>query len=250
MQLVCYVTSIEGVTYSVTGSVNRVNSYTAEAGATKGATVGVNLLDSAAGVLYGTDILNKYSNAAQLAGDLSGNPFLVRVDAEYDRPANVKAVWGSSVKAGLGFTDENRNCLKMYGSATRSAGWPAIKVQAGMKYAANLRWRVLNAASQTAGVFFVFLYTTGDLAPGCTHIGISGATDETGVDPSGIWNGPAGSTVSDTLTPTWSGVYHDRPSSPSWQMTTVEFKPPADAKWCSFIALGWDQYLKRNCKKL
>jgi hypothetical protein len=89
MQLVCYVTSAEGVTYSVTGSVNRVNFYTAEAGATNGATVGFNLRDSAAGILYGTDILNKYSNAAQLAGDLSGNPFLVRVDAEYDRPAKI-----------------------------------------------------------------------------------------------------------------------------------------------------------------
>lgn len=167
--------------YQSSVTILRTDTYSVEAGATKGATLGQDFVDDDGTVLSDLALLNKYSNGTQLAGDFTGNPFLVRVDGTYDRPANVKSVWGSNLASQISFSSSARDALLLSGNTvSRGAGWPAFRTQYGMKYRIVLRWRLLDFVSGGAGLSFAVICKDTDIAAGCTHLGMLSA--EGGVD--------------------------------------------------------------------
>lgn len=222
-------------------TVLRTDTYSVEAGATKGATIGQNFVDDNGQVISDLALLNKYSNGSQLAGDFSGNPFLVRVDADYDRPANVKAAWGVSDPLSIAFADSTRSSLLLTGGAAdKGAGWPAFRTQYGMKYRIVLRWRLLDFASGGIGVSFTTICKDSEIAPACTHLGLS--PSEAGVDVTATYNNLSYTKViADTsgivtlgTSMTNKAVTETSPSS--WFSTTLEFTPSSTVVWASFIA--------------
>lgn len=226
--------------YQSSVTILRTDTYSVEAGATKGATLGQDFVDDNGTVLSDLALLNKYSNGTQLAGDFTGNPFLVRVDGTYDRPANVKSVWGSSLVSQIAFASSARDSLLLSGDTIlRGAGWPAFRTQYGMKYRIVLRWRLSDFASGGAGVSFTTLCKNSEIAAGCTHLGMGAA--EAGVDTTSTYNTVSQTKVIADTSGIAAGASFDKQAltgaSPSaWQSTTLEFTPDASVLWASFVA--------------
>lgn len=226
--------------YQSSVTILRTDTYSVEAGATKGATLGQDFVDDNGTVLSDLALLNKYSNGTQLAGDFTGNPFLVRVDGTYDRPANVKAVWGDAAVGSIAFASTARDSLLLTGGASaKSAGWPAFRTQYGMKYRIVLRWRLLNYNSGMPGVSFVTLCKDSEIASGCTHLGISPA--ESGVDLASTYaNSSLTKVIADTSgVAAGSSIFNKAytGASPSaWFSTTLEFTPTSTVLWAAFAA--------------
>lgn len=221
-----------------------------EPGATIGATLGDNLIDENGATVGDIDMLNRYVNGRNLAGELTGNPFMTRVDPDYDRPWGVRATYGNVDAASLRYADAERSVLEnssTLGDTSVGFCWPAFRVQSGMRYRAFLRWRMTSGtiAGGTASTYLRFLHKDGEIAQGKTHIGWSqaegGASGDLDYGSAAPYNAGSGSCqyISDTNggTGSWDGTAVTALNT--WYETVVEWTPDAAARWASLCFLNW-----------
>lgn len=199
--------------------------------------------------------LERSTDSSQLAGDLSGNPFMTRVDTNYDRPWGVKATYSSTDPLDISYTDSTRTILSIKDQSlvdeTVGAVWPAFRVQPNMRYRIFLRWRATGPAivSTTAGVYFRFLTKTTEIASGKTHIGYSvGEAGTDLVDSSAV----ACRVVSDTNGIVLGNTYENRgvTAKDTWFETVLEYTPVSNILWASFCILKWTSFGASNALEI
>ena len=229
--------------------------------ATVGAQAGTNLLDSTGASVSDIEFLNNFTNSSQLAGDLTGNPFMVKVDPVYDRPAGIKAGYGNSDPLDVSYADVDRSILRIKDAGgtddSVAAVWPAFRVQANMRYRVFLRWRATGATAPltATGIYMRFLYKTAEIAQGKTHIAV--INGESGVD----WGAAAapyttGASTCKILSDTSGrtpGIYWENlgvPARDTWYETVLEWSPTDDgdtaAVWASFAIMKWTGFGAAN----
>lgn len=233
--------NLVGVSSTTTPKSLTDYGYTGDYDATNGATAGTNLRDSSGATVSDLGFLNKYSVTNQLAGDLSGNPYLTRVDPVNDRPDGVRATYGSAVATTISYADVARSQLKIYSASDTSLGacWPAFRVQQNMRYRVFIRWKVVGGATGAGGIYFRFLPKTTEIAQGKTHIGYS--VGESLVDTDSNGGGSTCQVITDT-NGVGAGSYYENASLTAndvWYETVLDYVPAATHKWASFCILNW-----------
>lgn len=214
--------------------------------ATDGATAGDNLLrEDDTTVVDDINFLNDYTNGENLAGDLTGNPYMTRVDAFNDRPWGVKAGYGSTDSTIATYADAARTVLEIEDSNDNGIGvvWPAFPVFEGQKFRIAIRFRYTSIETG-ARLYVRCLEKSSPLTSGNTHLGY--LNGEAGVDTTGS-SGSTGVEIIDGGATGWSGsaaaggleVDPDLTEN-TWYEMVLEYTAGSGREWASPCILNWD----------